>query len=206
MICTREKVLELAQAYARDIFKGDASGHDWWHTYRVLQLAWRLALAEGAELFPVELAALLHDVDDAKLSPETHDTQAHAVGFMKSVDMADDDIARVTHIIEQVSYRGGNTVLPDTLEGRCVQDADRLDAIGAIGIARAFAFGGTRGRPLWDPDAPPPNTGTVQHFYDKLLLLRDLMGTAAGRALAEERHRVMEAFLSEFYAEWEGKA
>ena len=207
--------IDRALDFARETFAGDASGHDYWHTFRVWKLAARLAEAEGADTRTVELAALLHDVDDAKLSPETYPGKLRARGFLESEGIGEKEIARILHIIDQVSYKGSDSETPDSLEGMCVQDADRLDAIGAIGIARTFAFGGSRGRTLWDPEEKPREevnaqnyrTGdgcTVNHFYEKLLLLRDLMNTKTARELAEARHRYMVDYLDEFFAEWQG--
>ena len=209
-------IIDRAEAFARQCFAGDASGHDHWHTLRVRQLARRLAEAEGADVRTAELAALLHDVDDEKLSPETAAEKRRARDFLEREGLPETEIARILHIIGQVSYKGTDSVAPDSIEGMCVQDADRLDAIGAIGVARTFAFGGSRGRALWDPEEKPrtevnaanyrSGTGcTVNHFYEKLLLLKDLMNTKTARAVAEERHRYMEAFLDEFYAEWQGE-
>ena len=208
-------ITERALAYAREIFAGDASGHDYWHTFRVWKLARRLAEAEGADIATAELAALLHDVDDAKLSPETCEGKLRARRFLEGEGIAEREILRILHIIGQVSYKGSDSETPDSLEGMCVQDADRLDAIGAIGIARTFAFGGSRGRTLWDPEEKPREevnaqnyqTGggcTVNHFYEKLLRLRDLMNTKTARELAEARHRYMVDYLDEFFAEWQG--
>ena len=208
-------IIDHALAFARKTFAGDASGHDYWHTFRVWKLARRLAEAEGADILICELAALLHDVDDAKLSPETYAGKLRARGFLESEGVDEAAITRILHIIGQVNYKGSDSEIPDSLEGMCVQDADRLDAIGAIGIARTFAFGGSRGRTLWDPEEKPRTeinaqnyqTGggcTVNHFYEKLLLLRDLMNTKTAREIAEARHRYMVTYLDEFFAEWQG--
>ena len=210
-----QNIIEDALQFARETFSGDSSGHDYWHTYRVWKLSRRLAEAEGADRQTVELAALLHDVDDAKLSPQTAAGKLRARAFLEAHDLAEEEISRILHIIGQVSYKGSGSEIPDSPEGMCVQDADRLDAIGAIGIARTFAFGGSRGRAIWDPEeAPRENLTeavyrsgagcTVNHFYEKLLRLKDLMNTSAAKALAEHRHRVMEAYLDEFFAEWQG--
>ncbi len=208
-------IVEAALAYARNYFSGEASGHDFWHTWRVWKTAERLAETEGADREAVALAALLHDVDDAKLSPETAEDKARAVAFLREQGVPEAQIGRIVRIIGQVSYKGEDSVVPDSLEGQCVQDADRLDAIGAIGIARTFAFGGSRGRAIWDPEEKPRahlreadyragDGCTVNHFYEKLLLLRDMMNTPAAKAMAEHRHRFMTDYLEEFYAEWEG--
>jgi len=209
-------MIEQAKQYIHTLFARDFSGHDVFHTLRVLHLAERIAQSEGADLQTVQLAALLHDVDDRKLSPQTHANQGNAQAFLQSQGMESQKIDEICRIIAQVSFKGTDTVAPDTLEGQCVQDADRLDAIGAIGIARTFAFGGSRGRKMYDPAEPPAinmdaaayakNEGhTINHFYEKLLLLRDMMNTPTARALAEDRHRYMEGFLAEFFAEWAGE-
>lgn len=192
-----------AREFAREIFSGDAGGHDFDHTIRVYRMAARLARQEGADLQITALAALLHDVDDRKLSPETSADLTRAKDFLHSHGVEPDMAAEILRIISQVSYSGGK--VPDTLEGKCVQDADRLDAMGAIGIARTFAYGGSKGRRIHDPTGHDKTT-SVQHFYDKLLRLESLMNTAAGRKLARERHVYMEEFLDRFYLEWEGES
>ena len=198
-----EKVIEKAKTFAKEIFASDSSGHDYHHTLRVHALARTIALEEGADAALVELAALLHDVDDHKLSPDTAEGKTRAVEFLKGQGLRLEDIATVVHIIDQISF-SRNTLPPDTLEGQCVQDADRLDALGAIGIARTFAFGGSHGRPIHDP-AGEDQTTSIQHFYDKLLLLKDKMNTQAGRRMAQHRHDFLESFLQEFLEEWDSR-
>ena len=183
---------------------------------RVYHLAMQIAEQENADMLIVQLAALLHDVDDVKLSPETHEAK-NAVGFMKNSGVDDKVIASVCKIIDEVSFAGTDSVVPSTLEGKCVQDADRLDAIGAIGIARAFAYGGSKGRRIHDPDIKPMtnmnkadynqnhNSTSINHFYEKLLLLKDMMNTETAKKMAMHRQAVMEDFLEEFMAEWEGE-
>ena len=161
--------------------------------------------------------ALLHDVDDIKLSPQTHNTKKNAVDFMTANKVDADIIDIVCKIIDEVSFAGIDSVVPSTIEGKCVQDADRLDAIGAIGIARTFAYGGSRGRKIYDPDIKPRigtskeeyeknmNSTSINHFYEKLLLLKDMMNTTAGKKMAEHRQAVMQEFLNEFLAEWIGE-
>lgn len=195
-------VIENAKAFAKEVFSSDSSGHDYHHTLRVHALARTIAEAEGAEGDVVELAALLHDVDDHKLSPDTAENKDRAVSFLRSQNMDPETIQRILRIIDQVSF-SRNTLPPDTLEGKCVQDADRLDAMGAIGIARTFAFGGSHGRAMHDPQSKDSGTSIV-HFYDKLLLLKDRMNTNAGRSMAQHRHGYLEDFLAEFLAEWDG--
>lgn len=210
-------MIENALKYIKELFSGDSSGHDYYHTVRVYKLAVEIAKQENADVNIVQLAALLHDVDDSKLSPETHDTKKNAVDFMAANKVDAEVMEAVCKIIEEVSFAGTDSVEPSTIEGKCVQDADRLDAMGAIGIARTFAYGGSRGRTLYDPDISPQmgmgkeeyqknqNTTSINHFYEKLLLLKDMMNTAMGKKLAEHRQAVMEEFLAEFMAEWEGE-
>ena len=184
---------------------------------RVYRLAIEIAEQENTEMLIVQLAALLHDVDDVKLSPETHDTKKNAVRFMKNSGVDDKVIASVCKIIDEVSFVGTDSVVPSTLEGKCVQDADRLDAIGAIGIARTFAYGGSKGRRIHDPDIKPMtnmnkadynqnhNSTSINHFYEKLLLLKDMMNTETAKKMAMHRQAVMKEYLVEFMAEWEGE-
>ena len=195
-------MIEKAMEFAREIFSGDASGHDFDHTMRVYRMATRLAKEEGADLEVVQLAALLHDVDDHKLSPETCENHLRAVTFLRENGVDEEKIRIITDIISRISF-SANRGAPSTLEGKCVQDADRLDAMGAIGIARTFAYGGSRGRRMHDPQGMDKNA-TVQHFYDKLLLLKESMNTPTARRLAEDRDRFMRSYLEQFYAEWEG--
>ena len=184
---------------------------------RVYRLAIQIAEQENADMLIVQLAALLHDVDDVKLSLETHETKRNAVRFMKNSGVDDKVIASVCKIIDEVSFAGIDSVVPSTIEGKCVQDADRLDAMGAIGIARAFAYGGSKGRRIHDPDIKPMtnmnkadynqnhNSTSINHFYEKLLLLKDMMNTGTAKKMAMHRQAVMEDFLEEFMAEWEGE-
>lgn len=211
-----ERIIENAQQFAKHFFRLDCSGHDYFHTLRVYQLALALAREEGADCTTVALAALLHDVDDRKISPETCARKDNAVAFLKGQHLSDAQIATICQIIDEVSFQGTDSVAPSTLEGKCVQDADRLDALGAIGIARAFAYGGSHGRALYDPAiAPVLGMGkeeyrshvspTVNHFYEKLFLLKDRMNTPTARSMAQRREDYMKAFLSEFFSEWDGK-
>ena len=210
-------MIESAIKFVKGIFAYDCSGHDYYHTMRVYRLAMQIAEQENADMLIVQLAALLHDVDDVKLSPETHEAKKNAVGFMKNNGVDDKVIASVCKIIDEVSFAGTDSVVPSTLEGKCVQDADRLDAIGAIGIARTFAYGGSKGRRIHDPDIKPMtnmnkadynqnhNSTSINHFYEKLLLLKDMINTESAKKMAEHRQAVMEEYLVEFLAEWEGE-
>ncbi len=212
----RAHVLAEAEAFARAELARDASGHDWWHIVRVCALARTIAREEGADAFICELAALLHDLADAKIAGDEETGLARVRGWLVEHGADAETVAHVMEIIATMSFGGGAKPPMRTLEGRVVQDADRLDALGAVGIARAFAYGGSRGRLLYDPTVPPQAyvsaaeyhasaAPTINHFYEKLLLLKDHMNTAYARRLAQERHRFMEAFLAEFFAEWEGE-
>ena len=198
----KAEVIENAKNFACDFFKNDHSGHDFAHTLRVYDLACYIAEQEGADVYIVGLAALLHDVDDHKLSPDTATEKNRARKFLYSQGIEENIVGSIVDMIRQVSF-SQNTLPPDTLEGKCVQDADRLDAMGAIGIARTFAFGGSRGRRMHDPECVDA-TSTIQHFYDKLLLLKERMNTATGSRLAAGRDDFLRSFLDEFYAEWDG--
>ena len=195
-------MIKKAMDFARDVFAGDASGHDFDHTLRVYHMATRLAIEEGADLQIVQLAALLHDVDDRKLSPETYEGKLRAVNFLKENGLENEKIQEIIDIISRISF-SAQLPPPESIEGKCVRDADRLDAMGAIGIARTFAYGGSRGRRMHDPEGVDKNS-SIQHFYDKLLRLKDTIHTPAGRRMAEERDRFMRQFLEQFYGEWDG--
>lgn len=206
-------IIEQALAFVKEFFSKEFSGHDYFHTLRVYKMATHIALKEGADLQTVQLAALLHDVDDRKLSPQTHATKANARSFLRDHRVTEDTVEILCRIIEEISF--GADAAPSTLESQCVQDADRLDAIGAVGIARAFAFGGNHNRLMHHPDIPPKlnmtkeeyrnhNSTTVNHFHEKLFLLKDLMNTATAKQLAEKRHHYMVKFIEEFLTEWEG--
>ncbi len=211
-------VIRKTADYVRELLGRDASGHDWWHIHRVRRLALRIGQGEGADLFVVELAALLHDVADWKFhdGDETVGPR-RARQWLSGLDIEQATIDHVCDIIAHVSFKGAGVPTPmSSAEGRVVQDADRLDALGAIGIARTFAYGAHAGHAMHDPDVPPEDhdsfaaykrsTGTtVNHFHEKLLLLKERMNTRCGRALAEERHAFMEQFLDRFHAEWNGE-
>lgn len=212
----RDDIVRRTEEHVRALFEGEGSGHDWWHVFRVKRLAEAIGRREGADLYAVRLGALLHDIADWKF----HDGDA-SVGprkareWLESLGAEPAVVARVVEIVEDISFKGAGVKTPmRSLEGRCVQDADRLEAIGAIGIARAFAYGGHAGRAMYDPASPPQvhatfeqyktaKGSTVNHFYEKLLLLKDRMNTATGRSIAEERHAFMEEYLRRFFAEWE---
>ncbi len=183
---------EKAIAYVKALFKDDSGGHDASHTMRVYDLAMRIAETEpGCDKQIVALAALLHDADDHKLFHTRNN--ANARSFLEENRVASDRIERICTVINAVSFSQNRGQIPDALEGRIVQDADRLDAMGAIGIARTFAYGGQHGRALSE---------SVQHFHEKLLLLKDLMNTETAKALAAKRHAFLESFLNELDEEF----
>jgi uncharacterized protein len=196
-------------------FEKECSGHDWWHIYRVWQLSKIIAKQEDANTFIVEAAALLHDIADWKFNDGDEKAGGKAAHMLLSTfDLSLTTTDTIIEIIDNVSYKGaGIKNSMKSIEGKIVQDADRLDAIGAIGIARTFAYGGHMGRSMYDPAIKPilhnsfeeykmSESNTINHFYEKLLLLKDLMNTETARKIADERHLFMENFLAEFYHEW----
>lgn len=210
-------IVGIIEDHVRELLGGEHTGHDWYHTDRVRKLALTIARSERADREIVELAALLHDVEDYKFSGDEFAGYRHAKELLESHAY---DAARAEHvasIVRDLSFKGvGVDDSMATLEGACVQDADRLDAIGAIGIARAFAYGGHKDRMIYDPEEEPEThdspeayrnntSSTITHFYEKLLHLKDRFKTATGRRLAEARDAYMRAYLDEFLAEWDGK-
>ena len=211
------KLVDRVAAHIKAKFLAESSGHDWHHIHRVWQLSRQIAAQEGADLEIAELGALVHDIADWKFHDGDDSVGPREAELLLSREgAAPPVIAAVVDIVATISYKGaGVTTAMRTLEGRCVQDADRLDAIGAIGIARCFAYGGHAGRPMHDPDEAPvlhqtaaaykaSKGASLNHFYEKLFLLKDRMNTPTGRARAEPRHRVMEEFVAQFLAEWDG--
>ena len=211
-----EAVIEKAREFVQSHFADDGSGHDWWHVYRVWNTAKHLADAEGADRTIVEIAALLHDVADWKLSGD-ESQGLNTIRKLLENDLPPETVDRICDIISKVSFKGAGVETPtESLEGQVVQDADRLDALGAVGIARTFAYGGNRGRLIHHPDQPPQrhdsfeaykkNKGpSTNHFYEKLLLLKDRMNTGTAKKMAEHRHRFMEQYLDHFFKEWDGE-
>ena len=212
----KNMIIERAIEFVKKTFESDFSGHDYFHTMRVFNIANTIAEKEGADLEIVGLSALLHDVDDRKLSPETCENKTRARDFLKENGVDDKKIELICSIIGQVAYMGKDSVVPSTIEGKCVQDADRLDAIGAVGIARAFAYGGNHNRYMHNPDVEPKlnmsaeeyrqsNSTTINHFYEKLFNLKDMMSTNSAREIAKSRDEYMRDFVATFLDEWDGK-
>ena len=212
-------IIDKTCRFVEEKLAGEGSGHDWWHIYRVWNLAKNIAGQEGANLIIVELSALLHDIADWKFhNGDDSIGPKLAEQFLVENQVERRVIDPVIEIITSISYKGAGVPTPmKTLEGKVVQDADRLDAIGALGIARTFAYGGYKNRLIYHPEEKPvlhqsfddykKNQGhTINHFYEKLLLLKDRMNTASGKRLAEARHQFMQAYLDQFYKEWDGNA
>jgi uncharacterized protein len=212
-----KQIIEKTVAFVQKTLADAEGGHDWWHIFRVWNSAKHIAQTEAVDMLVVELGALLHDIADSKfhggdeeIGPRT------ARNFLESIAVDEAIIRHVENIIRNISFRG-------TLEKKSftspelsvVQDADRLDGMGAIGIARTFTYGGHKGRAIYDPTIPHDphmtkedykhlNRPALNHFYEKMLLLKDLMNTETGRTMAQNRHEYMEQYLAQFYAEWEG--
>lgn len=208
-------IINDALEFVRKTFNDDYSGHDYFHTFRVYKMAARIAEQENANLMTVQLAALLHDVDDIKLSPVTYANKDKAVSFLRKHGISEEMIKTICNIIGEVSFRGTDSVTPETIEGMCVQDADRLDAIGAVGIARTFAYGGSHNRIIHDPEVKPTVnmnadkyqghiSTSINHFYEKLFKLKDLMNTDTAKKIAKQRENYMRNYISEFLDEWDG--
>ncbi|MCF7559684.1 HD domain-containing protein [Sabulilitoribacter multivorans] len=214
---TSEDIINKTISFVKHTLADAEGGHDWFHIERVYKNALLIAKSEPVETFVVSLGALLHDIADSKFhnGDETIGPKV-AREFLFKMNVDSSVIEHVVNIIENISFKGGNeTQTFKSPELDVVQDADRLDAIGAIGIARCFNYGGFKNRPLYNPDIKPnlnmtkeaykaSNAPTINHFYEKLLLLKDRMNTNTGKRIAEERHKFMELYLKQFYSEWKG--
>ncbi len=213
----KRDILDRTLEFVKTSLAQAEGGHDWWHIQRVWTNARHIAEGEEVDSFVVELAALLHDIADSKFHGGDEEVGPRkARQFLESLAVDEPIVDHVVQIIRHVSFKGGHQDGSfHSAELAVVQDADRLDALGAIGIARAFNYGGHKGRGLYDPAISPnlhmsveeykhSTAPTINHFYEKLLLLKDLMNTETGRKMAEERHRFMEAYLEQFYHEWNG--
>ena len=207
-------VIKKTADYARKKLSGESTGHDFWHVYRVWKMAVYLSKKEKADLFVVQLAALLHDIADWKFNDNEKEGSVLSRKWLKTLKVDNEVIDSVCDIIEGVSFKGAGVINKiKSIEGMVVQDADRLDALGAIGIARAFAYGGYKQREIYNPAIEPKlhktfssykknQSTSINHFYEKLLLLKDLMNTKTAKNIAQSRHKIMVQYLQEFYREW----
>ena len=206
----KDIIINKTRAFVKDKLQNEGSGHDWFHIERVYNLATYLCKKENSDEFIIKMAVLLHDIDDWKFSNNNNTTK----DFLQSLNIDTSSYNKIMNIINTISYKGGieNSAQHD-IEGKIVQDADRLDAMGAIGIARTFTYGGNKNRLIYNPSIKPKefnsleevknsNNHTINHFYEKLLKLKNLMNTDTAKQIAEERHKFMELFLDEFYYEW----
>jgi len=214
----REIIINKTIDFVKSTLSDAEGGHDWWHIQRVWKLSKHIAKKEDVDILVVELGALLHDIADSKFNDGDEEIGPRkAKEFLLSLSVSSDIIAHVEKIISNISFKGGKHAQNfKSPELDVIQDADRLDAIGAIGIARTFNYGGHKNRAIYDPAIKPDlnmskeeykksTAPTINHFYEKLLLLKDRMNTDTGRTMAEHRHRYMEQFLDEFYKEWDGE-
>lgn len=213
----KKELIKGTIKFVKDELANAEGGHDWWHIYRVWQTAKHIAEHEDVDLFIVELGALLHDIADSKFNDGDEDIgPKKAVEFLSSMSVDDSTIAHIENIIRHISFKGGNQKQSfNSPELDVIQDADRLDAIGAIGIARAFNYGGHKNMEMHNPDIPvnlnmsreeykKSTAPTINHFYEKLLLLKDSMNTITGKEMAASRHLFMVQYLKQFYSEWNG--
>ncbi len=218
MKAEQQAIIRNTIDFVKETLADAEGGHDWWHIRRVWKVARHIAEREEVDPFVVELGALLHDIADAKFHDGDESVGPKvARAFLETQGVEEEITGHVENIIKYISFKGGNhSAAFHSKELAVVQDADRLDALGAIGIARTFNYGGFRNRALYDPNIPPKlnmtkeeykknAAPTINHFYEKLLLLKDRMNTDTGRKMAERRHRFMEQYLEEFYREWEGE-
>jgi len=217
----KEQIINKTADYIKNKLTGEGSGHDWWHVYRVWKNAIHIGKHENVDLFVVELAALLHDIADWKFHDGDDDIGPQlSRKWLEKLAVDEAVISHVCQIIKDASFKGsGVEAKMKSTEGMVFQDADRLDAIGAIGIARGFMFAGSKNLPMYDPDVKPididdnkvyknikrPSYTQINHFYEKLLLLKELMNTTTAKKIAEKRHKIMEEYLKNFFQEWEGE-
>ncbi|WP_223701949.1 HD domain-containing protein [Sutcliffiella deserti] len=206
-------MIETVEAFVRSKFQDDTTGHDWHHIFRVRKLALHIAKQEDVDSLKVELIALLHDVIDDKLILDKDEAHQEVVSLLRNLGMQEKYIEDMIHIIENIGYKGGNGLDLQCMESRIVQDADRLDAIGAVGIARTFMYSGAKSQAMYDPDIPvrdsmsyeqyrKEKSTAINHFHEKLFLLKETLHTKAAKEIAEERHKYMENFVEQFMKEW----
>lgn len=212
-----EQLIAKTEEFVKQEMSTDSTGHDWFHIDRVRKTALEIwEIEKVGDPLIIELAALLHDISDEKLHSTKEEGEEKLTSFLKQLSLEESKKHQIKEIIETISFKGGNNHSITSVEAAIVQDADRLDAIGAIGIARAFAYGGKKGQPIYDPSISvrksmtneeyrKGNSSSINHFYEKLLKLKEKMNTTTGREIAERRHAFMEDFLNEFYNDWNGK-
>lgn len=214
----KEKIIQKVQEHVRKTLGDESTGHDWWHAWRVWIMSKKIAKKEGGDLFVIEITALLHDIADWKFyGGNIKAGSKKAKILLKRLGVDDNTIKHICHIIDNISFKGaGVKNQMKTKEGKIVQDADRLDAIGAIGIARVFAYGGFKGKEIYNPNIKPKlhksfkgykaNKGTsINHFYEKLLLLRERLNTKTAQQIAQKRHKFLEDYLKQFFKEWKAE-
>lgn len=213
-----KEIIRLTENFVKKELEADFSGHDWHHIDRVrknAKLIWEKE--QTGDWFIIEMASLLHDIPDEKMNETEEAGWLKLRSFFVTVEIDQETVNKIEQCIEGVSFKGGRPIELSSPEAAIVQDADRLDALGAIGIARTFAYGGKKGHPIFNPDIAireqmtieeyrNGDTSSINHFYEKLLKLKNKMNTVHARELASERHRFMEEFLDQFYSEWNGKA
>lgn len=217
---SENQIVKRTADYVKERLSGEGTGHDWWHVYRVWKASLYIAKRERkCDLFTVQIAALLHDIADWKFNKDPLLGSKIAKQLLRRYKVNKDTITNVCYIVDNISFKGGTSrTKMRTKEGMIVQDADRLDALGAIGIARTFAYGGFKGRDIYNPGIKPlkyrnfkefkrlhSKSTTINHFYEKLLLLRDLMNTKTGRRIAKEREDFMKEYLDRFFKDWNVK-
>lgn len=214
----KSQIIKEAMVYLKKHIEKDTTGHDFYHTMRVLKTSVKIAKKEGGDIFTIQLAAIFHDIADWKFnSGDLKLSEKYARNFLEKHKIPSNTINNVCDIISNLSFKGGNVKdNMKTLEGKIVQDADRLDALGAIGIARAFAYGGKTNRKIYDPSIKPilhdsfkkyriSKSHTINHFYEKLLLLKNRMNTNTAIQISKKRHDFIKNFLKNFFIEWESK-
>lgn len=216
---TEKEIIDKTTSFLQHEFANESTGHDWYHIERVWKLSRELALMEGdVDLFVVEMGALIHDIADHKFyGGDDSIGPKKALEYLSEFNLSPERIGMIVSIVKEISFKGIGVPTPmSSKEGEIVQDADRLDAIGAIGIARTFAYGGAKNRPIYDPNIKPichtsfaayktSTAPTINHFYEKLLSLSEKMNTKSAKTEAKKRHEFMESFLENFYREWDAK-
>lgn len=218
VLLMKKEIIVRTESFVKEVLGEDSTGHDWYHIERVRKNALYIAEKENTgDRFIIEMAALLHDIPDEKLNETKEAGEKKLMDFLESFVLEKNVQEKIIEIIGSISYKGGKKTELMSVEAKIVQDADRLDAIGAIGIGRTFAYGGKKGHLLFDPaikvreemtekEYRTGKSSTIHHFYEKLLKLKDLLNTDTAREMASKRHQFMEQFLEQFYNEWDGQS